>query len=85
MLCFRSGNQDVRNNYHFMTLTKEHIAIMEHTRDRAAGGYYCGDSSPMQELVAEGLMASVGRKSFVPEPYFQLTGKGHEALRAGNK
>lgn len=64
-----------------MELTHEHIDIMEHTRDRAAGGFYCGDSSAMQELVAEGLMVSAGRKSFVPDPYFQLTRKGREVLR----
>lgn len=64
-----------------MTLTKKHIDIMEHTRDRAAGGYFCGDSPAMQELVAAGLMAYAGRKSYVPEPYFQLTVKGRGALR----
>jgi hypothetical protein len=64
-----------------MKLTKEHIEIMRHTRDRAAGGYYCGDSPAMQELVAEGLMSYAGRKSFVPDPYFQLSQKGREALR----
>ena len=64
-----------------MKLTKEHISIMEHTRDRAAGGLYCGDSPQMQELVTEGLMACAGRKSFVPDPYFQLTSKGREALK----
>lgn len=63
-------------------MTREQIEIMEHTRDRAAGGYYCGDSPAMQGLVAEGLMAYAGRKSFVPDKYFQLTGKGREALRA---
>ena len=64
-----------------MNLSKEHISIMEHTRDRAAGGYYCGDSREMQELVAAGFMAEAGRKSFVPDPYFTLTSKGREALR----
>ena len=64
-----------------MQLRKEHISIMEHTRDRAAGGFYCGGSPEMQELVAAGLMADAGRKSFVPDPYYQLTGKGREALR----
>ncbi len=64
-----------------MTLTKEHISIMKHTRDRAAGGYYCGDSPQMRELVADGMMYFAGRKSFVPDPYFALTNKGREALR----
>lgn len=64
-----------------MKLTKEHIDIMEHTRDRAAQGFYCGDSPEMQELVAAGLMAEAGRKSFVPDPYFTITRNGREALR----
>lgn len=64
-----------------MKLTQEHIDIMEHARDRAANGFYCGGGKAMHELVAEGLMSYAGRKSFVPEPYFQLTGKGREALR----
>ncbi len=64
-----------------MNLTTEHRSILEHTRDRGAGGYYCGDSSAMRELVAAGLMVFAGRKSFVAEPYFQLTGLGRKALR----
>lgn len=64
-----------------MNLSKEHVEILTHTRDRAAGGYFCGDSPAMQELVADGLMVYVGRKSFCPDPYFQLTDKGREALR----
>ncbi len=56
-------------------------AIMEHTVDRAAGGLYCGDSLEMQSLVAAGLMESAGRKSFAPEPYFQITGKGRELMQ----
>lgn len=68
-----------------MKLTKEHIEIMEHTRDRAAQGYFCGDSPAMQELVTEGLMAFAGRKSFVPDPYFRLTEKGRDSLTNGLK
>jgi hypothetical protein len=63
-----------------MNLTSAHIDILKHTRDRAAGGFYCGDSPEMQELVAGGYMAYAGRKSFVPDPYFRLTGKGMAAL-----
>ena len=62
-------------------LSPLHIDIMRHTRDRAAGGFYCGDSPEMQELVAWGLMESAGRKSFVPEEYFRLTHNGRVALR----
>jgi hypothetical protein len=54
-------------------LTPEHIEILKHTRDRAAGGYYCGDSVHMQQLVESGLMAYAGRKSFVHDPYFEIT------------
>ncbi len=63
-------------------LEREHADIMQHTRDNAAGGFYCGDSPAMQELVAAGLMAYAGRKSFAPDPYFQLTRAGRTALRA---
>jgi hypothetical protein len=63
-----------------MNLTREHVEILRHTRDRAAGGYYCGDSPAMQELVANGLMIYAGRKSFVPDSYFQLTSKGRATI-----
>ena len=65
-----------------MELTPEHIDILKHTRDRAAGGFYCGDSPAMQELVEEGMMQFAGRKSFVPDPYFLLTSKGREQLKS---
>lgn len=68
-----------------MTLTKVHIDIMEHALNRAPNGYFCGDSPAMQELVADGLMAYAGRKSFVPDPYFTLTRKGREALSQNGK
>jgi hypothetical protein len=64
------------------SLTEEHMEIMRHTRDRAAGGFFCGDSPQMRELVAKGLMVSAGWKSFVPDEYFRLTEKGRETLRA---
>jgi len=38
----------------------------------------------MQALVSAGLMESAGRKSFVPDEYFRMTGKGREALRSAN-
>jgi len=53
---------------------------MEHTRDHAAGGFYCGGSAEMRELVAAGYMESAGRKSFVPDEYFKLTSKGRQRL-----
>lgn len=63
-------------------LTKSQLEILKHTRDRSAGGYYCGDSPDMQALVAAGLMVSAGRKSFVPDEYFKLTQAGHDALKS---
>ncbi len=62
-------------------MNREQRDIMEHTATRAANGLYCGDSPDMQMLVADGLMVSAGRKSFVPDEYFRLTSKGREVLR----
>lgn len=61
-------------------LSKEHVAIMEHTRNGAAGGRYCGSSKEMQDLVGWGYMESIGRVSWVPSEYFQLTAKGRRWL-----
>jgi hypothetical protein len=61
-------------------ISKEQYEIMNHTKRRAAGGFYCGDSKEMQELIVLGLMRSSGTKSFVPDEYFRLTEKGKEAL-----
>jgi hypothetical protein len=47
------------NEFTRMKFTPKHIEILKHTRDRAAGGFFCGDSPEMQELVAEGLMVSL--------------------------
>jgi hypothetical protein len=38
----------------------------------------------MDALVDAGLMVFVGRKSFVPEPYYRITGKGRDVLRSPN-
>lgn len=64
-----------------MTLTPNQFEILDHTEHRAANNQFCGDSEDMQELVAQGLMVSVGKKSFVPDEYFQITGKGRAILR----
>ena len=64
-----------------MKLNKEQIAIMEHTNNRTVNGLYCGDSPDMQTLVKAGLMRSVGRVVFVPDPYFRLTNKGQARLK----
>ena len=68
-----------------MAVHGEQLAILDHTAHRAAGGLYCGDSPDMQELVAAGLMVSAGRKSFVPDEYFGMTGAGREAMKEAAK
>jgi len=68
-----------------MKLNREQLDILDHTEHRAAYGLFCGDSPDMQELVKDGLMVSAGRKSFVPDEYFRITGKGRGALREGNQ
>lgn len=62
-------------------MTKEQIAILNHTAHRAANGLYCGDSPDMQELVRKGLMVYAGRMFCVPDKYFRMTNKGLETLR----
>ena len=64
-----------------MRMTREKAAILDHALSHA-GGYYCGDSPEMQELVEDGLMRSAGRKSFVPDEYFCITTKGKAALQS---
>jgi len=64
-----------------MKLNREQFDILDHTEHRAANGLFCGDTPDMQILVQNGLMVSAGRKSFVPDAYFRITGKGREALR----
>ena len=61
-------------------ITNSQASILQHTRDRAAVGFYCGDSAEMQSLVKLGFMQDAGHKGFVPDPYFSLTRAGREAL-----
>jgi hypothetical protein len=61
-------------------ITKTQADILDHTSNRAAGGFYCGNSESMQSLVALGFMASAGHKAFVEEEYFVLTAAGRAAL-----
>lgn len=61
-------------------LNNEQIEILHHTVHRAAGGFYCGGSKEMDELVQLGLMEYAGRKSFVPDPYYKITTAGRNAL-----
>lgn len=60
-----------------MELTKEHIEILKHT---SKNGIFCGDSPEMQDLCKLKMMVFVGRKSFVPDPYFRITKDGESAI-----
>jgi hypothetical protein len=62
-------------------LTHEQIEILFHTRDRAAGGFFCGGSPAMDGLVEQGLMEFAGKKAYVPDSYYRMTPKGRELLR----
>lgn len=68
-----------------MSLTREQISIMDHVIHHAAGGFYCGTSPDMRELVNLGFMESAGRKSFVPDEYFKITRAGRAALQDAQK
>ncbi len=60
-----------------MEVTKEHESIMEHTMKN---GLFCGDSQEIRDLCSLKLMKPVGKKSFVPDPYFAITQEGKEYL-----
>ena len=57
----------------------EHVEILKHTI-KCPGELYCGGSPEMDLLVERGYMESAGRKSFVPDEYYRLTGKGKQLL-----
>jgi hypothetical protein len=63
-----------------MELSKNQLGILNHTVQRSAHEFFCGDSPDMQKLVEKEFMVSAGRKSFVPDEYFQITDKGREVL-----
>jgi len=65
-----------------MELTNEHIEILKHT---AKNRYFCGDSKEMQELCNFKMMVYVGKKPFVPDPYFELMNDGKTFLEALNE
>lgn len=65
-----------------MMLTSKHTEILEHTYFRAAGQTYCGMEHELDELCFIGFMQHVGRKSFVPEPYYRLTEYGRQYCEA---
>ncbi len=62
-------------------LSAEQVSILDHTANRAVGGFYCGGGPEMDHLVSLGLMVPAGGKSFVSDPYFRMTAAGREALR----
>lgn len=65
-----------------MELKPEHIAILDHTFNRASVRHcFCGDSPEMQELVAAGLMQALGYVAWCPDPYFRITNEGCDALK----
>lgn len=66
-------------------LTQNQFNILEHTAYRAAGGFYCGDSTDMQVLVDRGLMVYAGTKGFCDDKYFKLTDLGHQMLATNEK
>lgn len=81
------SNQDHERHFEELepelVLTSNQRDILYHTEHRAAGGLYCGRDNDMDVLVEAGLMEYAGIKSFVPDPYYRITGKGREALREG--
>jgi hypothetical protein len=68
-----------------MKMNREQLDILDHTMHRTANGLFCGNSPDMQELVKAGYMVEAGYKSFVPDPYFKITGKGIAAFKESQK
>jgi len=60
-----------------MELNNEQKEILKHTL--RTNQPFCGDSPDMQKLCEAGLMEYLGRKSFVPDPYYQITPAGKKA------
>ena len=60
-----------------MELTNEHIEILKHTQKV---GLFCGGSKEMDDLCEVKMMEYVGKKPFVPDPYYRLTKDGISAL-----
>lgn len=60
-----------------MDLNVEQIAIIEHT---IKNGLFCGDSPDMEALLILGFMEYAGKKSFVPDGYYNVTRAGREAV-----
>ncbi len=50
---------------------------MRHTRKSR---FFCGETDGVRSCVEKGWMRYAGRKSFVPDPYFELTSEGESVL-----
>jgi hypothetical protein len=59
-----------------VSLNKNQIEILLHTKLRATDGLFCGGSKDMDDLVEQGLMEFKGKKAFVPDKYYALTIQG---------
>ena len=60
-----------------MVLSNEQIQILKHTMNN---GRYCGSSTSMDDLCDKKFMKYIGRLSFCPDKYYQITKKGKEFL-----
>ena len=63
-----------------MNLSKQHIAILNHTAHVAAGGRFCGGGEVMEELVDIGLMKYIGKVAWCPDKFYTITDKGFGVL-----
>jgi len=61
-----------------MDLNKEQIEIIKHT---IKNNVFCGGGKDMDVLCEAGLMEYIGRKSFVPDPYYRVTTAGRNAVK----
>ena len=59
-------------------LSTEQIEILRHT---ARNNVFCGGGPDMDSLCESGLMEYIGRKFFVPDPYYRITAQGRGILR----
>lgn len=65
-------------------LTASMIEILDHTKNRAARGLYCGGSETMDRLCEMKLMAYAGKTEWCPDKYYRITEAGRAALVSNN-
>ena len=63
------------------SITEEQIEILKHT---SKNGRYCGGGKDMDALVAAGLMRYLGTPAWCPDPFYEITGAGKDAIRRQN-